>query len=434
MARLKKIGDKFSLDRLYEVFNFNSPEELEKKKASLFPIGKSTDENQTTSIFLSSLSAVKEYREELLNQIGIKKINNRNMQVHVYTEIPCNDGEDRPDGLVVLTSGIHKPIIVWVSFLESKIGNNDIDSEQIAKYIKYGKEVGIENIITISNQLVTTPYESPANINKRIKCNLFHWSWIYLSVTAGRLLKANVIEDSDHVYILSELRRYFNEHKGLKNYEGMEKSWKEATSNFLNKATKTPKPLISEIIKSYQQEEKDICLQLTEATGYYINLKTNTKPREEVLQKMLEKDKVISSTFFVSENPSKTFTIDIDFYSRIITCYSRCTINTGKAKAQTTKIINIVSANDTTIEDEILIGAIYPRISRNNIEFKSLAILSKEEGNYSFIKKERGDTIKEFEIKIIDDLGKDFHRPQVIVSRLENLAKVFFEKVFIRLK
>ncbi|RRS32910.1 MAG: hypothetical protein P794_00535 [Epsilonproteobacteria bacterium (ex Lamellibrachia satsuma)] len=433
MAKLKSIKSKPFLSELYQVFNFNSPEELEKKRASLFPIGKSTDENQTTSIFLASLSAVKEYREELFNQIGIKKINNRNMQLHVYTEIPCNGGDDRPDGLIVLTSGINNPVIEWVSFVESKIGNNDIDSEQIARYIKYGKEIGIENIITISNQLVTTPYESPASVNKRIKCNLFHWSWIYLSVTGGRLLKAGVIEDSDHVYILSELRRYFKMHKGLKNYEGMEKSWNEATTHFLERSTK---PLINEIIKSYKQEEKDICLQLIEATGYHINLKTNKKPREEVLEKMLEKNRIISSTFFVSDNPSQTFTIDINFHSRTLACYTHYSIDTGKAKAQTTKMINIVSAGDVALEEEILIGAIYPRMARSHIEFKSLAVLlqEKEDGSYSIVNKERGDTIKEFEIKITDDLGRDFHRPQVIVTRLENLAKIFFEKVFIRLK
>lgn len=433
MARLKSIGKKTFLADLYQVFGFGSPEELENKRASLFPLGKSTDENQTTSIFLSSLAAVKEYREELFTQLGIKQITNRNIQLHVYTEIPCNGGDDRPDGLIVLTSGINDPVIIWAGFVESKISNNQIDSSQIERYIKFGKEVGIENIITISNQLVTTPYESPANISKRIKCNLYHWSWVYLSVTAGRLLKADKIEDTDHVYILSELRRYFNQHNGIKNYDGMIGNWSDNTREFLLKSTKT---LVTDIVQSYKQEEKDICLQLTERTGHYINLKTNKQSREEVLENMLDKDKIISSTFFIDGNAQQTFTLDINFITRNITCYTRYSIDSGKAKAQTTKLINIVSADDVSIEEEIFIGAVYPRMNSTNIEYRSLATLleEKEEGHYSFINKERGDTIKEFEIKMVDDLGTNFHRPQVIVSRLESLAEVFLEKVFIRLK
>ncbi len=53
-------------------------------------------------------------------------------------------------------------------FVESKIGNNDIDLEQIERYVRLGKELGIENLITISNQLVSTPYENPVTISKRL--------------------------------------------------------------------------------------------------------------------------------------------------------------------------------------------------------------------------------------------------------------------------
>lgn len=432
MARLKKLSKKTFLKDLYQIFDFDSEDELEKFKTRLFPIGKSTDENQTTSIFLSSLSAVKEYKEDLFDNIGIKKIKNQNIQLHIYTEIASISKEDRPDGLIIITSGLHNPVIEWASFVESKIGNNNIDLSQIERYVRLGKELGIENLITISNQLVSTPYESPVTISKRLKFNLFHWSWIYLSVTAGRLLNSKDIKDEDHVYILSELRKYFKSHNGIKNYTGMEKNWKEVTEDFLDKSNKS---LIEDIITSYKQEEKDICLQLTEDTGLYINLKTNNKSREDLIRQSLEKSKTITSTFFINDNPSKTFSLDIDFVTRKIVCSTRYVIENGKSKAQTTKLINMFY-KDISNEDDILIGAIYPRRSLQNTIFKSLSELlkEKEEGSYSINNKDYGDTIKEFEIRICDDLGKDFHRPQIIVSRLESLAKLFLEKVFIVLK
>ena len=426
MARLKKLGNKTFLRDLHQIFNFDSSEEFEKKKARLFPIGKTNDENQTTSIFLSSLSAVKEYREDLLNKIGIKKINNRNIQLHVYTEIPSKSGEERPDGLIVVTSGINDPIIEWISFVESKIGNQKIDDEQIENYITFGQDLGIENIITVSNQLVSTPYETPVVRLTKKKFNLYHWSWISLSVTAGRLLKSGTIDDDDHVYILSELRRYFNTHIGIKSYEGMEKDWKEVTVEFSDKSSKGNKDIIEKIINSYKQKEKDICLQLTDGTGHYVQLKTNVKTREDLMKLSLEKNKIISSTFFINENPNKTFTLNIDFIARKITCYSRCTIEHGKSKAQTSRLINLFS-NDISNEDDIFIGAIYPRRSSLNSSYKSLGelLIEKEEGNYSILNKDHGDVVKEFEIKMVDDLGVDFHKPQVIVRRLESLTKVY---------
>ena len=429
MAKIKELSvGSTPFLKLHELFEMEQ-ESFESKRARLFPMGKSTDENQTTSIFLASLSAVKEFREELLTKIGISKIKNRNIQLHVFTEIPNPNGEDRVDGLIVITSGKHNPVIEWASFVESKIGNNDIEEEQIDRYMKYGKSIGINSIITISNQLVTLPIDNPLEIKKRIKFDLFHWSWIYISVTAGRLLKSNCIEDEDHVYMLSELRRYFNSNKNLKSYIGMEQSWAKSTELFLDKSSKD---IIEDILHSYQQEEKDMCLKLIDDTGHYVQLKTHkSKSRKEVLREMLENDKEIKSEFFI-DDPKQTFCLRLNFKTRKIICSTRKIIDTGKAQAQTSKLLNIFE-KDTSIEDQIHINAIYPK-RVNKQEHVSLSTLLSEKMDrvqYSITNKDFGDTIKEFELIISDDLGKDLHKPQVVVNRLEALTSVFLEKVYV---
>lgn len=151
MARAKTLSEIKFLNELYQIFKLDSENELERYRSRLFPIGKTNDEIQTTSIFLSTLSSVKEFREDLLLQLGVKKIKNRNMTLHTYAELPSINKENRPDGLIVLTSGIHNPIIEWAALVESKIGNNILESEQINNYMQFGKEIGIENMITISN-------------------------------------------------------------------------------------------------------------------------------------------------------------------------------------------------------------------------------------------------------------------------------------------
>ena len=127
----KKIEKGCPLRELHEVFNY-SVEELEAKRAKLFPYGQTSHETHTVSIFLASLSAVKEYREGLFSVLGAKKINLQTAQLHVFTEISDkklnkNKNEDRPDGLVVITSGKKDPIIEWSCFIEAKVGNNYIE-------------------------------------------------------------------------------------------------------------------------------------------------------------------------------------------------------------------------------------------------------------------------------------------------------------------
>ena len=162
---IKKIDcGKTHFENLYQIFKYTSPEELESKRARLFPGGNADNEVSTTSIFLSTLSAVKEYREELLSQVGIKKICNKNVSLHTYTELQSGSKDDRPDGLIVITSGKLKPIIEWVCFVEVKIGNNTIDESQVERYATFAREIGVNSIITVSNDLVTNPMQSPIKL------------------------------------------------------------------------------------------------------------------------------------------------------------------------------------------------------------------------------------------------------------------------------
>jgi hypothetical protein len=150
-----------NLSDLHQVFKLDSRNSLAKKYVRLFPTGNTETEIATTSIFLASLSAVKEYREELLTTLDVNKIKTRNVNLHVYTELENNSKEERPDGLLVITSGKHNPIIEWVAFIEAKVSDNKIDGQQIDRYINFGKEIGVNTIITISNEMVTSPMSTP---------------------------------------------------------------------------------------------------------------------------------------------------------------------------------------------------------------------------------------------------------------------------------
>jgi len=173
MAKKIDLG-KIPLSDLYQVFKLDSKDNLNKKKARLFPSGNTESETTTTSIFLSSLCAVKEYREQLLSTLCVNKIKTRNVNLFAFTELENETKQERPDGLLVITSGKHNPIIEWVAFIEAKVGNNLINEDQISRYIQFGKEIGVKTLISISNEMVTSPTDSPITTKSNFTLN--HWS------------------------------------------------------------------------------------------------------------------------------------------------------------------------------------------------------------------------------------------------------------------
>ena len=425
---------------LFEILGFEAEEALEKRRARLFPTGNTELENPTTSIFLASLAAVKEYREELLSEIGFNKIKNKNIQVHVFTEIrrQTHQTEERPDGLIVVTSGKNNPLIEWTAFVETKVGNNKLTPEQVDRYIDFGKEVGIDNIITISNYMVTAPENSPFVTRKR-NFGLYHWSWTYLKVTAKRLIRANLISDNDHIFILSELRRYFDSHTKLTNFANMGgKDWKEAIQKCRDiKTGKLPNSCTEILVDAYKQEEKDIALQLTDRNtrGLYIKLNDSKGDRVRELSEDLSRNRKFVSTFIINQNKNWRFSIIVYISHSEIECITQINIDKGKAQAQTSELLNLLQNAGYT--SDILINPIYPRNKtlegrvtlQKLIEEKN----SKNKSTYSTVNKALGDEIKYFEIKTKDFLGAEFFAPIKFVQRIEDIAERFLEQIMVSL-
>lgn len=418
------------LEDLHEVFGV-SKEELENKKAKLFPTGMSDKENSTTSIFLATLGATKEFRQYLFSSINVNKINGKTSKLHVYTELPSEDSKNRPDGLAIITSGVKTPVIEYAAFFETKVGSNCIEQDQIDRYINFAKDKGIENIITISNQLVPTPFDSPVSTKKKI--NLFHWSWPYIKVMSSYLIRCNMIEDEDHTYILSELRRYMDSHKNISHFKDMGDQWKETVANIhaTDPTVKLTKKLIDPVVESYSQEEKDLSLCLTDKSNYLVNLVVK-KDRYQEITEMLDSTRVITSSYMIDSEKKNCFEVWVDFTRQAIQCIYKVEVHKGKSQAQTTKLLQMLEG--VALGDDVLIKAVYQRnrVKKENAEIPySQLMCDKEAGEpYSILDKNLGDEVKHFEIKMKRILGvRDFQGKRNFVSKLEETATSFVQQV-----
>ena len=426
----KKINfGKTLLSELFKILNFESMDALYKRRPRLFPIGKTEDEKQTTSILLSSLFAVKEFKEELLREIGQDKIINKNSQLHIFTELTNQETGDRPDGLMVLTSNINNPKIEWASFIEAKVGKNLVTDEQIAKYVKFACDIGIDSIITISNAFVSSPLNSPNFVKKR-NFNLYHWSWTYISVLANRLVRDGKIEDSDHVYILTELRRFLFDNRNISHFDNMGKDWKKNVEKFQSLyGKKKDDTLIEYLVNAYNQEEKDVSLHLTEESLFHIKL-VNSDNHLSKLKELLITKNIFKSSFIVNEDKKNGFDIEVNLISKEIKCITTVEIKKGKAQAQSTALVNMFPDN-VGIADKIIVAAIYPynKCVDDRVALSTLIKEKKTGKTYSIVNKCCGDEIKEFKLLTIDDIGKEIGSSTNFIKLLETIALRFLNQV-----
>ena len=300
------------------------------KPSRLIPIGKD-DEMAMTSVFLSALKLVKEFRYLFSDQADLTKKGN----LYCYTEVEFpflyktpelrNEEKSRLDGLaLVVGSGKIKDACIF----EMKYGSAKIEKEQIEKYIKLAKILGIQKIISVSNQFVTKPTDYPVPINtKKWNGQLCHFSWSYVVFLAQILLKKNGtdIEDIDQQNIMDEVVRYLQNCGGIKHFDSMKtnEKWHTLVNDLASIYVKPEYKKDREyIVESWIQEEKDLALKLSYLLSGKkftpIKIKTKYKNITERIEKESEQLKEKRTLFSVYDIPDAVspMSIKVDFRAR----------------------------------------------------------------------------------------------------------------------
>ena len=201
-----------------------SGQELHLQTARLIPFYKPGDEMALTSILLSGLCLIKELRKSLFKSINVPFSG----VVHVFTEVEFSLYEKkRIDGLILIVRG--KKIVDAV-LIEVKNKNNDLKLDQMAGYLDIAKGYKIPKILTISNQFVNFPTQSPINLKTPKNISLYHFSWSYILTVAHILLIDNEtnIASLDQIEIMEEIVNYFESPKsGVVGFQQMKPGWTE---------------------------------------------------------------------------------------------------------------------------------------------------------------------------------------------------------------
>ncbi len=143
--------------------------------------------------------------------------------------------KDRPDALIIVDNGRRQ----WRALVEAKMRTAELQTAQVERYLDMARAQGIDAVITISNQFVATPTQSPCEINRQKlkKVALFHWSWSYPKTEAKIELAKRAVSDPDQAYVLDEYVRFL-EHPaaGVIEFEQMGKRWADTCKLYFAKS------------------------------------------------------------------------------------------------------------------------------------------------------------------------------------------------------
>ena len=381
---------------------------------------------------MASFMVVKDYATEVMSSLGVKL--SKTSKITCYTEVGLKNNAEskiRPDGLIVITTGNKE----WRALIEAKVGNTELDKEQIERYLDLAKELNIDAVITISNQFTSDPKNHPVTISghKVRSVSLYHWSWAYLMSEAVMWVKYHGVSDPEQAFILEELVRYLeHDSSGVTSIDRVNAEWKEVCSAIQNRLPLNKNAeMVRQSAGTWHQLARSISLKLSLKIGRSVsihipkNLRDDNEARIRESSEQLVNDKTLDCHFDVP-NAASRIKLTADFGSRTICCSMRIKAPEDKATAKG-RINWVVNQLKKSENQQILIKAIWP--SRTVDTYANLKQLREDD-----FKAILGDVRKDllptaFEITLSKDLAGKFSGAKAFVDELEPLILSFYKDV-----
>lgn len=195
-------------------------------RAELIPTagikGAEEQERRATSALLAVMSAVDEFGRVITKSMGAPA-----GSIDTYIEVPfeANGKRCTPDGLIHVARGKRS----WTALVESKTGNDHLQSDQIETYLDVARQEGLDAVVTISNEIPPLPGTHPTPVDGRKlrgPVSLHHLSWVMILTEAVVQKLHRGVADPDQAWILGELIRYLEHPRsGVVEFEEMGDSW-----------------------------------------------------------------------------------------------------------------------------------------------------------------------------------------------------------------
>lgn len=405
---------------------FVQSKQIQVQPARLIPTLKTGDEMALTSIFLSTINLVKEYRNRFFKEIKL----NRSGRAYYFTEVSFPEiNKSRIDGLIII---VIKGVIADAAFFEMKNKNSGLDLSQIETYLDISKKLKVGKLITISNEFVANPTHSPIKAKCPKSISLLHFSWTYL-ITIGQLLLFKndiLIKDEDQIEIMKEVLHYFESPiSGISGYTQMKSGWKELADNVrAQKPLKVSDSYIEDAVLSWYEEEKDIALLMSRKLGVLV--KSSSKGKDSLKNdiKKIVKENFITGNLNVKDSVSD-IKIIAEFERRVVSMSIK--ISPPLNKGTVARVTWLAKQLENCKKKE---GIIFEKIKHGiwieaNIKYANANLKVKLSDLSTLSELSKGKEIQAFHIIVISGFGVGFASNKKFIVLIEQMILEFYEGI-----
>lgn len=319
------------------------------ERSRLIPVvAESSKEERAVSSLLAVFSIVPSLANSMLQDVGAPT--NQRARVHCYSQVVFKgvppDTKLRPDGFIEVDSGRK----VWRALIEAKIGGSELTADQVEAYLDLAKNLGIDALITISNQFSTLPTHHPVTVNKQKlrSVSLYHFSWLAILTKAKLLSEDKSIDDPEQAFILSELIRYLSHAScGVCEMTRLGKQWKDVCTKV---QTGTPlgkgAPEIAATVSQWHQLTRYLALELSVSVGKAVGVWLPRAHARDPAQRLAEEcsrfaSSPILSVEFEIPNAVSRLEVNADFLRRSLRF--SVNVNTPQDKTRPTAAVNWIT-------------------------------------------------------------------------------------------
>lgn len=216
---------------------------------------------------LSVLSVVRDLSSALFSPMGASKASRAVVETFTEPIFETKGHKVRPDGLVRVTFGK----TVWTALVEFKTGNCRLEADQINSYWDVARDNGFDAVVTISNEIASSPGSHPTEglkVRSNSRIQVHHISWTAL-LSAAVVIKAHKgVDDPEQAWLVGELIRYL-EHSasGAMAFDDMGPNWVAVRDGAREGALRKTDAAVPDIAMRWDQLLRYAALQLGARIG-----------------------------------------------------------------------------------------------------------------------------------------------------------------------
>lgn len=404
------------------------------ERARLIPVcAAGQKEIAAVSALLAVFRIVPEYARVMLEEVGAPS--SARSRLSAWTEVcfkrpkQTRSSLPRPDGLLVVDTSRKE----WVALVEAKIKGDELNPEQLEKYLDVAKEVGADALITISNQFATIPSHHPTKVDKKKlrSIGLYHFSWLSLLSNAQLLAEADSVKDREQAIVLEELIRFLkHEQSGVRPFDRMGPAWKEVCAKVQNaESLRKNDPILLDSISDWYQLSRYLGLTLSTRIGKRVS---TVLPRKFANSPEARLDDHVNTLInrcrlendFQIPNAAGQIHLEADLRRRTISLSIR--LDPPADKKKPTAAVNWLTRQLRGKELKgVLIGCSWPRRTPNT----TLSLEQALEHPEDLIPEAVNELPTSLEARRVIDLAGRFRGAKTLVEDVERAFSAFYREV-----